>query len=691
MGNETSSVLSQFKVDESPILSTHGWSLHHAQRDDEGVTVFIGQATESRLGALETNLKLFRHPNVLRFISSCTAQGKLYLFTEKISPLSAVLAHQSQYQIVLGLFDVLTALEFLHERAKVLHNNLNLNAIFVTPNGRWKVGGMEFAKRFHDMNASFLETTRAHRHPGSIPPEESTPNSLKTSAPRDVYGMGKLAQEVLGKCSLANGGKDFLDFSEFILKDLLASDPDQRPTLKATLSHPIFQQDFLHVIEFLRHLPLKTHAQKSVFFTDLLPRLFKLPDVTIIGQQMCPLMLSRVVLLDPSAVEHVIPSILSPFEADDDRPEFDPEADLNPLLPLGPFKEHVVPLIQKIFHVRDYSVRRVLLDNFDSFCHVIPIAILEGDILPQLLLGMKDVDDDMVSSTLRALAELVPILGARIVVGKKQRKVFSDGTPLKSIDSSKAGPKQSLPTAKSAPSILDPPHPRTNRSSSPESVLNFPSHRHSPIGAEESEPDIRADPGELCAVDAWEDWGEESFDPKPVFEHSESNEASPKDEELSSPVVKGKEDSQEGSNPEPQASEPNELVKTNSSGGRDIDFFADMTPVIKERGKSLLEIQAEEARQAGNARFEVVAADEDGWDEDGWDNDEEELVSVKMEAKRRRVLDLLSAGMTVKEVMDIVSCSRSLVDKVKKLRQDGKSLTRSKGVEATIKSSMTNF
>eukprot|EP00095_Tigriopus_kingsejongensis_P011931 snap_masked-scaffold939_size78603-processed-gene-0.4 protein:Tk11931 transcript:snap_masked-scaffold939_size78603-processed-gene-0.4-mRNA-1 annotation:"hypothetical protein TcasGA2_TC008936" len=48
-------------------------------------------------------------------------------------------------------------------------------------------------------------------------------------------------------------------------------------------------------------------------------------------------------------------------------------------------------------------------------------------------------------------------------------------------------------------------------------------------------------------------------------------------------------------------------------------------------------------------------------------------------AKRRRVLDLLSAGMIVKEVIDIVSYSRSLVDKVKKLRQDGKSLTRSKG------------
>lgn len=58
MGNESSSAaLSQFKVDESPILSAHGWSLHHAQKDDEGLTVFVDtlpSASDSLLKALET-------------------------------------------------------------------------------------------------------------------------------------------------------------------------------------------------------------------------------------------------------------------------------------------------------------------------------------------------------------------------------------------------------------------------------------------------------------------------------------------------------------------------------------------------------------------------------------------------------------------------------------------------------------
>ncbi len=57
-------------------------------------------------------------------------------------------------------------------------------------------------------------------------------------------------------------------------------------------------------------------------------------------------------------------------------------------------------------------------------------TVLEEEILPQLLLGIRDDSDQIVAATLKALADLVPLLGADTVVGAKyRRKVFRDGTP----------------------------------------------------------------------------------------------------------------------------------------------------------------------------------------------------------------------------------------------------------------------
>lgn len=44
-------------------------------------------------------------------------------------------------------------------------------------------------------------------------------------------------------------------------------------------------------------------------------------------------------------------------------------------------------------------------------------------------MGIKDTDDSLVASTLICLSELVPILGADTVVGGKRSKLFTDGRP----------------------------------------------------------------------------------------------------------------------------------------------------------------------------------------------------------------------------------------------------------------------
>jgi hypothetical protein len=53
------------------------------------------------------NLKLYRHPFILRYVDFCETADTTYLFTEKASPLSLVIKQQSYLQICLGLQNVI--------------------------------------------------------------------------------------------------------------------------------------------------------------------------------------------------------------------------------------------------------------------------------------------------------------------------------------------------------------------------------------------------------------------------------------------------------------------------------------------------------------------------------------------------------------------------------------------------------
>ena len=63
------------------------------------------------------NLKLYRHPFILRYVDFCEAVDSVYLFTEKGSPLSLVLKQQSYLQVSLGLQNIIQVF-----KVSVVHN-----------------------------------------------------------------------------------------------------------------------------------------------------------------------------------------------------------------------------------------------------------------------------------------------------------------------------------------------------------------------------------------------------------------------------------------------------------------------------------------------------------------------------------------------------------------------------------------
>ena len=78
---------------------------------------------------------------------------------------------------------------------------------------------------------------------------------------------------------------------------------------------------------------------------------------------------------------------------------------------------------------RDLHVRVLLLRHLGGFISLCDQKDLVGVVLPEVLVGLKDNSDEMVAATLHALAELVPYVGAELVMGTSRKRIFTDAQP----------------------------------------------------------------------------------------------------------------------------------------------------------------------------------------------------------------------------------------------------------------------
>ena len=71
----------------------------------------------------------------------------------------------------------------------------------------------------------------------------------------------------------------------------------------------------------------------------------------------------------------------------------------------------------------------MLLENLDGFSSICTGDDMETIVLPQVLIGLQETDDDLVAATLQGLSKMVPILGADVVMGTTRRSIFVNTRP----------------------------------------------------------------------------------------------------------------------------------------------------------------------------------------------------------------------------------------------------------------------
>ncbi|XP_039411718.1 protein-associating with the carboxyl-terminal domain of ezrin isoform X3 [Corvus cornix cornix] len=508
MGSENSA-LKSYTLEEPPFTLPTGHTIYPAVlQDGKLASVFVyKRENEDKVNKAAKHLKTLRHPCLLRFLSCTVEANGIHLVTERVRPLEMVLEMLSAAEICAGIYDVLLALIFLHDRGNLTHNNVCLSSLFVSEDGHWKLGGMETV-------CNFSEAT----------PESADFKILPSSYghARDAYAFGTTVENLLTVLNDQVSADILSSFQQTLHCALLNPDPKCRPPLSSLLSHEFFRNDFLEVVNFLKTLTLKSEEEKTEFFKFLLDRVAGLSE-ELIASRLVPLLLNQLVFAEPVAVKSFLPHLLGP------KKEQSGESQTSCLLSPALFQAHVIPVLLKLFEVHEEHVRMVLLSHIHAYAELFSREELKNVILPQVLLGLRDTSDSIVAITLHSLAVLVSLLGPEVVVGGERSKIFKSSAPsfMKTADlSPEDSPSHGMSNQRSQTSQPLKSSPSLFPSSANAPVKKLPMQQDNPLasktGEQGAQPPLNGIPGSINTLrnsrssmttsgkpaEEWPDWSE---------------------------------------------------------------------------------------------------------------------------------------------------------------------------------------
>ncbi|CAM6105787.1 unnamed protein product [Calypogeia fissa] len=415
-----------------PYSSAWGsWTHYHGTSKDDNSPVSIFSITganigDSRLAAARNGVKRLRtvrHPNVLSFLHSTEAETieggssklTIYVVTEPVSPLADKIKElnlkgtQRDEYYAWGLHQITKAISFLNNDAKLVHGNVCVDAVVVTPTLDWKLHAFDILSEFDGTNPAASGPMLQFDY--LVAPQYKSQElaksdwaSIRKSSPWaiDSWGLGCLIYELFSATKLTKTEelRNTGSIPKTLLPDyqrLLGSVPSRRMNPSKLIDNSeFFQNKLVETIQFVENLNLKDSAEKDSFFRKLSNLSEQLPR-EIVLKKLLPLL--------ASALE--FGSAAAPA--------------LTPLLKMGAwlspeeFNTKVLPTVVKLFASSDRAIRVSLLQNIENFGTGLSTQIVDEQVFPHVATGFVDPSAFLRELTLKSMLTLAPKLSQRTI------------------------------------------------------------------------------------------------------------------------------------------------------------------------------------------------------------------------------------------------------------------------------------
>ena len=348
-----------------------------------------------------------------------------------------------ELEIQKGLLQVAKGLEFLHDSAKLVHGNINPEAVFINAKSDWKLSGLAFAGPPDGVESSESSPQIAlsevlhedARIPRSVQldldytsPDFASDSNITGSA--DMFSLGLLILAVYSyphKSPIETHGslstyKRLLNSSattpsasnNFLcskalpnelaqtLPKLLGRRPAQRITAAEFQQSQYFNNILVNTLRFLDALPAKSQNEKAQFMKGL-GRVMPQFPASVLGKKVLT------ALLEEMKDKELLPLILQNTFA------------IVKVIPSGreAFSEKVLPRFREVFLTKSKSDEKdtskdaallVIIENLPLISEKCTATDFKDEVLPIIHLAMESPTHSLVDSALQSLPAILPQL-----------------------------------------------------------------------------------------------------------------------------------------------------------------------------------------------------------------------------------------------------------------------------------------